>query len=495
MYDASELGTNLLEALAYAAAGLDQLDRHAELWPKEREGEGGGLLRRRDKVAAEALLLAFLASRVAVHDPADAGLARAVDGLTCRAEREIATGRNEALLRRFPNLATTLGQGFVLLERLGRGRPEILRLLRRAFERGWATASERVPYRLMDSRWTYGLLDPSLLGPPDELARFSILGARPHPLHTMSEDDYALTHALFYLTDFGRAAPEEDLRRRASKLLEPYLAWNAVRGDLDLLGELLISALVVRAPASPAFRFGWEVLRRAWRRPGGLVGPEYSGSRFAELEGAEADAYAFSENYHTVFVGGILCAVALARPRSEEAPWRQPAEPAESAEGAGAPVGMSARGRRVWSGTGPPPLPLPGPDDLPEWTAARLLSVLGQDRGPAPPWLAAAAESALTRGELAVVLHDALLIAAGRNYRLVQLAEALAVAARHPALQTPTLGVALQLLLDQQLDDGFVGIHRLLAQGDPAPPAEEGAAEAQRVLVGLIEEIGRGLAA
>ncbi len=493
MHDSSDLRTRLLEALGYAAAGLDRLERHAELWPRERDGEGGGLLRRRDKVAAEALLLAYLASRVVALDPADAELAPAVERLIDRAEREIATGRNEALLRRFPNTATTLGQGFVLLERLGRGRPEILRLLRRAFERGWATVSERVPYRLMDSRWTYGLLDPSLLGPPAELARFSILGARPHPLHTMSEDDYALTHALFYLTDFGQATPEGDLRRRAATLLDPFLAWNAVRGDLDLLGELLISALVVRAPASPAFRFGWEVFRRAWRRPGGLVGPEYSAARFAELAGAEAEAYAFSENYHTVFVGGILCAVALARPRPEGAPWGEPAE------GAGARGGVTGRGRCAWSGSGPPPLPLPGPDDLPEWTAARLLRTLDQDRdqdrGPAPPWLAAAAESTLSRGELAVVLHDALLIAAGRNYRLVQLAEALAVAARHLALQTPTLGVALQLLLDQQLDDGFVGIHRLLAEGDPAPSAEDGAAEAQKVLVALLEEIGRGLAA
>jgi hypothetical protein len=324
MYDESGLQRRLLEALDYASEGLDRLDRHAELWPRDRDGEGGGLLRRRDKVAAEALLLAYLASRVVALDPADGALAQAVERLVDRAEREIATGRNEALLRRFPNTATTLGQGFVLLGTLGRGRPEILRLLERAFGRGWATVSERVPYRLMDSRWTYGLLDPSLLGPPDELARFSILGARPHPLHTMSEDDYALTHTLFYLTDFGQTAPSAELRRRAATLLDPFLEWNAVRGDLDLLGELLISALVLRAPASPAFRFGWEVLRRAWRRPGGLVGPEYSPARFAGLAGDEAAAYAFSENYHTVFVGGILCAVALARPRADGAPWGEP---------------------------------------------------------------------------------------------------------------------------------------------------------------------------
>jgi hypothetical protein len=94
------------------------------------------------------------------------------------------------------------------------------------------------------------------------------------------------------------------------------------------------------------------------------------------------------------------------------------------------------------------------------------------------------------------VLHDALLIASARGYRLVQLAEALAVSARHPALQTPTFGVALELLLDQQLDDGFVGIHRLLsAGGDGIAEGEGGAAEAQRVLAALLEEIGRGLAA
>jgi hypothetical protein len=55
----------------------------------------------------------------------------------------IATERNEALLRRFPQTATTVGVGFVLLSQLGRSQPGVERLLRSALGRGFATLAER----------------------------------------------------------------------------------------------------------------------------------------------------------------------------------------------------------------------------------------------------------------------------------------------------------------------------------------------------------------
>jgi hypothetical protein len=491
--DRSQLRGRLLEVLAYAASALERLDLLAPLWSAERragEGRGGGddaLLRRRDKVAAEGLLLAYLAARVPEQD---APLAAAVAAVVDRAERQLATPRSEALLRRFPQTTTTLGLSYVLLGQLGRPHAEIEELLRRQLRRGWAAVSERSPYRLMDARWTFALLDPTLLGPPEALLPFSTLAASPHPLANLSEDDYALTHAVFYLTDFGRRPPPPDLARRAAALLDPFLAWHAVQLDLDLLGEMLIAALAMRMPTTPALAFACETLLRAWDE-GGLVGPEYSAARAAELRGAEREAYELDERYHTVFVGGILCAVALCAPppsrkewsagsvADEGEIWRSLAERCRLAAGR-----LGAGGRQGVEATAV------AADDLLERIVARLLQALALSADPSPPWLLAATHSEVGRAGLERVLADALLVATARRYRLVQLAEALAAVAPHAALRTPTFVRTVDFLLDQQLADGRVGIHALLAEEGAA----QRASEAQSALGRLLHEVGAALA-
>lgn len=487
MYDDSQLRSRLSQVLAFAADGLAKLDDHARIWAERRDSDRDAFLRRRDKVAAEALLLAYLSSRVARPD---AVLLGAVRELIDRAEEQIATGRNEAILRRFPQTATTLGLGFVLLAQLGRGRGGTEELLRTRLRRGWATVSERTPYRLMDSRWTYGLLDPTLLGAPDELLPFSTLAGSPHPLQNLSEDDYALTHALFYVTDFGRRAAPRDLEPAANQLLDPFLAWNAVRLDFDLLVEFLIAAHVLRAAPSPAFRFGWQVLERGWEQEGGLVGPEYSPARVAGLDAAEAEAYAFEENYHTVFCGGILCAVALCVPRPMGATPRQ--LPRVSLRQLGTRcLEAASRMVRPDSRSQCGAFSLPAATELPEWTVARLMQVLETPHDQTPLWLRVAVEGPLSRDEVAAVLHDALLVASARQYRLVHLAEALAAAASHASLRSFTFVRSLEFLLDQQLEGGFLGIQGLLAGGHPLQPAEE----AQASLANLLQTMGTSLTA
>ena len=488
--DPSALRDRLLEVLAYATDGLARLDRHAELWPAEKHRGGGddALLRRVDKVAAEGLLLAYLASRVAGQD---AELGSAVTALVDGAEARLATGRSEAVLRRFPQATTTLGLSYVLLGQLGRGRPEIEELLRRRLASGWATVNERAPYRLMDSRWTFGLFDPSLLGPPEALLPFCTLAADPHPIWNLNEDDYALTHAIFYLTDFGRRPAPPEIEDRAAQLLDPFLAWHSVQLDLDLLGEMLIAALALRMPPTAALELAWEVFASAWEE-GGLVGPEHSAAKAAELRGAEREAYEFSENYHTVFVGGILCAVALGRP-SWIAKVADPRGDLEEERACLERLGERCKVATLAAEASPMAayaLDAPTAEDLVEWSVARLLHTLEVSLEPPPLWLHVASESGATRDEIARVLHDALLVATARRYRLAQLGEALAVAARHAQLHSPTFRRAWELLLDQQAADGSVGIHSLLAAeelGD-APRA------AQRELLALLRAVGAGLA-
>jgi hypothetical protein len=477
--------SHLIDVLCRAAGELPNL----ELWAKHWKGEGDNILRLQDKVAAEAILLAYLASRVPARDPR---LQDAIELLADRAAVHIATDRNEALLRRFPQTAATLGVGYVILARLGRGRLAIERILRQALGRGFASLSERSTFRLMDTRWTYGLLDPSLVRPVDELLPLSTFGASPHPIYTMSEDNYALTHAIYYLTDFGSRQASEVAHFGDDRLLDPFLAWTATRLDLDLLAEYLSAALSLRRTLSPSFRFAWQVLFDAWADVGELVGPAFSAARFAELSGEEADAYAFSENYHTQFVGGILCAVALTAPwpgNQAQAPGHGGAAHLSAmlvdrcAQAAARALHFSHGGRSSEQAS------RVQPGDLPEWIASRLLMAMQTPADAAPRWLRTAMDCDISREELASVLYDALIVEHARSYNLVQLTEALAVGAEHPGLRSETFSRGLEYLLDQQLDDGFVGINRLLAED----ATSAGTIEAQAVIASLLTEMSVSL--
>ncbi len=474
----------LIGVLQRAAADLERLDVYSQHGGKNDQDS---LLRPEDKAAAEALLLAYLAWRL--PDP-HGRLGAALEPLIRRAEERLVSGRSESLLRRFPQTAASLGAAFVILGQLGRRHPTIERLLRRAMRQGYAHLSERSIFRLMDTRWTYRLWDPNLAPPVEELLPLSTLGSSPHPIYTLNEDHYALTHAVYYLTDFGCKPPPAELHASAARLLDPFLTWIVIRDDLDLLGELLIAGLALRQPQTPAFRLAWQHFFAAWDSPSGLVGPEFSPARLGELQGEQAQAYDFWENYHTRYVGGILCAVALALPAADGAP---PAAaptiplPAAFAERC---LAAAADARRQIAAPPQAP-PAPPSAGLVEWAASRLLMTLDAAPDPPPPWLRTAMTCDLSRPDLAAALYDALLVEAARSYRLVQLAEALAVGAAQPALHTATFARALAFLLDQQLEDGFVGVNRLLAEAERLAMA----AEAQSAIAACLQSIGEQLAA
>jgi len=189
------------------------------------------------------------------------------------------------------------------------------------------------------------------------------------------------------------------------------------------------------------------------------------------------------------YIGGILCAVALTAPRLGSRTQGQGnathvrVTPTSRCLDAAARVRGTVRGAPRYEPS------LPRVADLPEWVSSRLLMVLRTSPDPAPLWLHTAMDCDLSREELANVLYDTLLVEAARSYSLVQLTEALAVGASHATLRTATFTRALEFLLDQQLDDGFIGVNRLLAE-DPGTIA---VAEAQAGIAGLLEHIAGAL--
>ncbi|GAA1231567.1 hypothetical protein GCM10009676_13220 [Prauserella halophila] len=138
-----------------------------------------------------------------------------------------------------------------------------------------------------------------------ELYRTSIAGTRDNTLFMRDDEAYALTHVLFYLSDFGsRALPlpapvEADrVRDQVSVLLGSCLA----RDDLDLAGEFLLCAETLGSADDPLVAHGWHRLAAAQHDDGAVPSPLYNPHTAAMLEGAKRSAYLFGTCFHTTMV-------------------------------------------------------------------------------------------------------------------------------------------------------------------------------------------------
>jgi hypothetical protein len=128
------------------------------------------------------------------------------------------------------------------------------------------------------------------------------------------EEAYALTHLLFYVTDFARRPPDGALTRDRDALLadvEGLLARYLDHGDYDLVGELLMAWPELRVPWSPAAAFAFRVLADVEDTVGLLPCGNVDPVRLAALSGSERTRYARATSYHTAFVMGFLSAAAL----------------------------------------------------------------------------------------------------------------------------------------------------------------------------------------
>ena len=155
----------------------------------------------------------------------------------------------------------------------------------------------------------------------DEVYRRSLLAQHPPLLPLAKSDAYAITHTLFFLTDFGRRSlrrfSDEDagyLERALPRLLDFYLR----RQNWDLSAELLIGMFVTDLWKLPAYRNGWNLLLSAQNTDGSFTGPdleEVHGLDPTTLSATTSEEDAgwtlFSENYHTTLA--VLMALQTCR--------------------------------------------------------------------------------------------------------------------------------------------------------------------------------------
>lgn len=174
--------------------------------------------------------------------------------------------------------------------------------------------AEVVPYRAFD--WRYFMWRSGFDSEPAWLRSYeaTFLAKCRDTLVVDNELAYAMTHTIFYLSDFGgcqvRLSSQE--RQRVSEIFDSLIIHYIRLGHLDLLGELLIGSVALRQEnqVTDACALG---LKYFWRfaEADGRVPP------FARqtVEGgrAEPESGLFQSCYHTTLVAFLLAGAIVGR--------------------------------------------------------------------------------------------------------------------------------------------------------------------------------------
>jgi hypothetical protein len=484
-----ELRGRLTRVLQFAATNLDGLDVYSRFWEEEqptpKKDEPAALVNQADKVIVEAALLALIASTVINKaDPENAALDSLIEKVKVCARSE----RVQVLFLRFPHTAASLGIAHVILSRLGHGDERFDALVRAALESGHAEAVERLPYRTMDLRWLLGIMNPATAPKFDDLLPHSILTSCVHPIYASDLDVYAITHGIMYLTDFGRHELPYSLDpQRLGQMIDSCLAWHILSNNFDLLGELLLSAACIPNAWSPYTGLAWRLLASMWDELGFLPSCTFDSARYAELSGERASAYAFLHIYHTTFVAGLLCAVLLRHPQTGDDTdvWAPaPAISADLLERAELAVlnahdFCSHHGMRTDQlseqddPTGDRLIEPPDELSIYEKTVNRIRNYPGPCSLPDAGWADAAKTTAWHSTEVALVLNDALIIQAARDYQVPLLVSALLDRADSDLPLSATVLEALAFLIRQQLPSGAIGAHFVIPDNCQSSAAPE----------------------
>lgn len=304
MWARDDLARRLCLSLGIAKRALAFLGEDGYFDEDEPEGSFGP-----DKPFAETAMLLYVASAVADNPGVKEASAELSQLLLQRAR----SYRAACAIAFNPSICLQLAMPHVILSRLGMQDDRFDRLLALSVESPAHEGQEVVPYRALEKMWIASLWSGTPPGHAfDEAAARSALN---HPLDLiwgLREDAYAHTHVFMYFTDFGYTPrplprPRDELLAESTALL----ARSLLLDDYDLAAEVLMAWPLTSASWSPAAAFGFRVLAELEDEMGFLPAKSGAPAKFHQLEGAERTKYALAASYHTAYVMGMLCGLAL----------------------------------------------------------------------------------------------------------------------------------------------------------------------------------------
>jgi len=148
----------------------------------------------------------------------------------------------------------------------------------------------------------YHLAQLDLCPPFRALDKDAWLARRPDPWIISEERLYALTHHVFYVTDFGvqPAALDDDVRCYLELWLPVWADRTSIEGNWDLFGELTLTALCVRLESSGQLL---QQLLSVQDPDGSFVGVPNPISTLQQFSIHRDEA--FYANYHPTLVGTL----------------------------------------------------------------------------------------------------------------------------------------------------------------------------------------------
>lgn len=218
--------------------------------------------------------------------------------------------------RRMPAYAYALMLPYLTLRTTGYRSPFHEATLRQAWERGFLFPSEIVPHRVLDREyflWKTGLLRYEPNWP--QLYANTALAAAPDAVHVDSEVTYAITHTLFYLSDWGRRPPpfDEAEAERVTQILDCLMVHYWRLRQWDLVGELLANRVSMLARGSRLAMGASTAFLNAWQPDGCIPGEGLEIKGLDKALPSERDSIIFRECYHATLVGVLYCVSALER--------------------------------------------------------------------------------------------------------------------------------------------------------------------------------------
>jgi hypothetical protein len=161
------------------------------------------------------------------------------------------------------------------------------------------------PSRLMDLCYSLDTMSISNSFPKvASLFKKTLLAKNPPILYLSQLDVYAITHIIFYLSNFGLRKIEETTTSQMH-----YICWliDALMGlflyqkNWDIVAELLMCHQCLNFYSEPLCSIAWNNLMRTQKEDGSLTGATSTGLTINdEIKGS--NNYEFKENYHTTIV-------------------------------------------------------------------------------------------------------------------------------------------------------------------------------------------------
>jgi hypothetical protein len=203
---------------------------------------------------------------------------------------------------------------YAALKLCGRATPDYDWLVAQALDARLPVIFERIPYRQLDLLHFLHLIGAEHRGRScADVFPQTLLAGRPNVVEVKDDDAYAITHALFYMTDFGLRHAEwtesfdvGDAAELVAALMRRYL----MLGNADLTAELVASALCLGVRATPEIDEAWRILHAAQQPDGRIAGPAgfVDEARAEELGGPAYREWITS--YHTTMVAALAALMA-----------------------------------------------------------------------------------------------------------------------------------------------------------------------------------------